>query len=685
MTQAKQQFHSTLLPEHSDVSVVERQAVWHLEQSGRHDVGYAASSEHLAQANTLATALAQFPEHLPIALNLQGRIALEKGQFIEAEFFLSEASKLAPKHAGIAFSRGHLALLQHRLSEASTWFRRAIDIDPNATIADQSLAYVKFRSGLYAEAFADYRKLVRKYPQSQALKNRLLECCAQIKADYYDASLAADITELLNTDGLDYQALAPLAGSLLIHRYQLANPQAQIELHQLVQDDLLLAALRKVLFVHPELDELVATLRHTVLHHHLTLGHFDADVKPLLLSLAQYSIHNEFVTFQTTEEQDTLLALRDYTKSLVTEGQSSVNELSLPLLLLSLYGPLTQHFAALPMRALLQHTDQTLQSIFTAHWVDTAEEEMRAQSIPALNTVNTHISNKVRAQYEDNPYPRWTHLPDYSPTHYGRAVAAEIPAFMAQSFQPDNPIRLLVAGSGTGRHAINLARHFHDMKVTAIDLSTRSLAYGQMMAERYETKNIAFYHADILSLRRSQFPEKTLFDVIECSGVLHHMENPMAGWEVLSQLLRKNGLMKVALYSRRARTTITQLRQVIQREGLSTSPEDIRRFRQVLLDKKTSPELQTILTSPDFYSMSGVRDLLFHAQEHVFSPADLKQMIEHLPLEFLGFVLPPSVRRSYQHFFPDDALMNNLDNWERLEIDNPRLFGGMYQMYLQKK
>ncbi|MFY0665858.1 MAG: methyltransferase domain-containing protein [Natronospirillum sp.] len=684
MTQAKRQVKPSALPEYTDIKVLERQAVWHLDQAGKYDLGYEASNEHLAQAALLAEALAQYPEHRALAYNLNGRIALEKGQFDDAELFLSEAAKLAPKDPGIAFSRGHLALQRHSLSDAAAHFRNAIDFDPNATVADQSLAYVKYRSGMYAEAFSDYRKLVRKYPQKTALTSRLLECAGQIKADYYDATLASDIINLLRTDNLDHQSLAPLTGSLLIHRYELHNPNAAIELNQLVQDDLLLESLHRLLFVHPELDDLLASLRQTVLHHHLSLGHIDSDLKSLLLGLAQYSLHNEFLLYQTPDEVQTVKALKGYLHEELA-GQSKPEELLLPALLLSLYEPLAQKDLTWPVKSLMKSTDPQTKALLHAHLLETAEEIVRANDIEALTDIQGSVSHAVRAQYEDNPYPRWTHLPLYTSTHYVRAVASEIPALDLSRHKTKTPIRILIAGSGTGRHAIHVARHFHDVDVTAIDLSRRSLAYGRAMAERYEVDNIRFYHADILALTADHFPEQGLFDVIECSGVLHHMGNPMAGWEALCGLLRPNGLMKVGLYSRRARNTITSLRKVIQEQGFGTTPDDIRRFRHALLQQQgDSQDLKTIITSVDFYSMSGIRDLLFHAQEHLFTPNDLASLIRQLPLEFLGFVLPPSVRRSYQHFFPEDCLMNDLKNWERLEIDNPRLFGGMYQMYLRK-
>ena len=43
--------------------------------------------------------------------------------------------------------------------------------------------------------------------------------------------------------------------------------------------------------------------------------------------------------------------------------------------------------------------------------------------------------------------------------------------------------------------------------------------------------------ADILNLKKLN----RQFDIIESSGVLHHMENPTVGWEILTECLKPGG------------------------------------------------------------------------------------------------------------------------------------------------
>ena len=70
------------------------------------------------------------------------------------------------------------------------------------------------------------------------------------------------------------------------------------------------------------------------------------------------------------------------------------------------------------------------------------------------------------------------------------------------------------------------------------------------------------------------------FDIIESAGVLHHMDEPMAGWRVLVDLLKPGGLMKIGLYSELARKEVVIAREKISSCSIGTSITEIRNFRK---------------------------------------------------------------------------------------------------------
>ena len=80
----------------------------------------------------------------------------------------------------------------------------------------------------------------------------------------------------------------------------------------------------------------------------------------------------------------------------------------------------------------------------------------------------------------------------------------------------------------------------------------------------------------------------------------------------------------------------------------------------------------------ELYYMNGVRDLLFHAQEHQFTPLQIKDLCETHNLTFLGFTsLKPKTVAAYRELFPEDTEMTSLANWDRFEQAHPQTFVSM--------
>ena len=85
----------------------------------------------------------------------------------------------------------------------------------------------------------------------------------------------------------------------------------------------------------------------------------------------------------------------------------------------------------------------------------------------------------------------------------------------------------------------------------------------------------------------------------------------------------------------------------------------------------------------DFYSLSMLRDLLFHVQEHRFTIPQLNEHLDELELKFCGFDTKEIVAHFRQTNTKKDDLYN-LDKWQAYEEANPRAFAGMYQFWCQK-
>ena len=93
--------------------------------------------------------------------------------------------------------------------------------------------------------------------------------------------------------------------------------------------------------------------------------------------------------------------------------------------------------------------------------------------------------------------------------------------------------------------------------------------------------------------------------------------------------------------------------------------------------------MSLIKSSPDFYTVSGVRDLLFHVKEHKFTISKIKEYLDKLGLVFLGFE-DQLVKENFKDNYTNKDDLFDLDEWEEYEKFNPRIFAGMYQFWCKK-
>ena len=152
--------------------------------------------------------------------------------------------------------------------------------------------------------------------------------------------------------------------------------------------------------------------------------------------------------------------------------------------------------------------------------------------------------------------------------------------------------------------------------VTAVDLSLTSLAYAKRKSDELNVNNISYLQADILDLHKLD----KKFDIIECSGVLHHMDKPLDGWKVLKSLLKPHGLMRIGLYSELARKDIKKIRQASTSCGLTMADLEIKKFRRSL--RFSRYRIEGTINGRDFFSLSSFRDLVLCARASFYNSSN---------------------------------------------------------------
>jgi 2-polyprenyl-3-methyl-5-hydroxy-6-metoxy-1,4-benzoquinol methylase len=630
------------------------------------------------------------------AHNNLGNALQELGRLEDAETSYNKAIAIKPDLAEAHSNLGNILKALGRLEDAEISYNKAIAIKPDLAEAHSNLGITLQELGRLEDAFNSANKSIKINPTVQA-KNLFVTISKKLNIKTWDLSLSElVIAALLEPWGRPADVM-PFAMRLLSKDKEFAKildqPNDDINEAQLIESllssisekefdasALVQAMLTSTPIPDRQLEKVFTKLRTHLLKVASSLllkeGESD-DVAALYCSIAQQCFINEYVYFQTIDEIDSSQILRDQLKKALEEDQSIP---SVWIIAVACYFPLYSIEGA--EKLLQKNYSNDIYTVLVQQIQEPLQELDLRKEIRSLTSIENQVSLRVQSQYEENPYPRWTRLPkDSSKKYLNSYIQSKFPYASFQRLGEDRNLEILIAGCGTGQHSIGTSQIMKGAKILAVDLSMASLSYAKRKTAELDIESIEYAQADLLKLNSLG----RTFDLIESSGVLHHLENPLNGWEVLLSLLRPSGLMKLGFYSELARRDIVKVRNLISSAGIGSSSHDIRGYRKHLLGLKNSKDYGFATISSDFFSTSACRDLLFHVQEHRMNLRTLDRFFKDHDLNFLGFEIDSSVIQAYKKRFSNDISATNLEQWHIFEEENPDTFFGMYQFYVQKK
>jgi 2-polyprenyl-3-methyl-5-hydroxy-6-metoxy-1,4-benzoquinol methylase/tetratricopeptide (TPR) repeat protein len=646
----------------------------------------------------------------------------------DVSVLLSKARAAAQQgdYAASFFSLGSALAQSNQFDEAAEAYRKAVRIAPHVAAGHCGLADVLFRLGRFEEAEREYRHALmlepNLFPALHSLSRLMLEKgdalralelsvrllasweSDEAKSLFVDCSRAgrlpkpiAGLTQTLvraikgrwmrpyELMGLASRALEvdPIAGKC-IERAGVAPREAvpdvdlfsQEEITALVNNQLLILVLESTPVTNRAIERFVTSARGTMLERLKSPDPIRPDLLAFYKSLATQCFITEYV-FSVTERE--LAGARAARESVAAALASGAEVAPILVVVVAAYFPL----ATLPgsEKMLTRKWPTAIVRLLDQQVREPLKERELESSIPRLTPIEDRISRLVQKQYEESPYPRWISTVETGGRHkqideYLRAMFPRVP------FSPlgKDKLDILIAGAGTGRQAIEVARQFSRSRVLAVDLSRAALAYAKRRSDELGVNNIEYGQANILEIDALE----RRFDVIYAAGVLHHLADPFAGWQHLLAILSPRGFMNLGLYSECAREDIAAAQCFIAEKGYKPTPDDIRRCRNEFERLPAKSPLRHVMSFADFYSLSELRDLLFHVKEHSTNLPQIARFLIDNKLQFLGFHHATHVLRRYSQLFPEDSAMIDLALWDRFEAKNPSTFVAMYQFWVQK-
>lgn len=201
-------------------------------------------------------------------------------------------------------------------------------------------------------------------------------------------------------------------------------------------------------------------------------------------------------------------------------------------------------------------------------------------------------------------------------------------------FWPDRPYRadldILIAGCGTWQ-AAKYAVCRPDAHVTGIDVSATSIEHTERLKQKYGLANLELRQLPVEHAGELQRD----FDLIVCTGVLHHLADPDAGLRALRSVLRPHGAMYAMVYAPYGRAGIYMLQDYCRRLGIGTSDQEIRDLAASIdALPRHHPLVAALRGARDAHDADALADALLNPRDRSFSVPQLFDFLERNDLTF---------------------------------------------------
>jgi 2-polyprenyl-3-methyl-5-hydroxy-6-metoxy-1,4-benzoquinol methylase len=237
------------------------------------------------------------------------------------------------------------------------------------------------------------------------------------------------------------------------------------------------------------------------------------------------------------------------------------------------------------------------------------------------------ITRRVREQYETYPFPAVTRIHEEDPER-GLRDSYNLDHALVGRRALAPGARVWVAGAST-RWALLAALQMRDVQVVGSDLSESSLALQERLARALSVENLELRHEDLVTAGY-----QSEFDLVICSGVLHHLESQAAGLAALARALKPGGLVELMVYdpiNRRDAVRVQAMLRVLLPEGssaaerLATARELLTHLSPTLLAKgHPLRRLGRAVADADMAELSDLADLVSHPHEMSYDVHTLK-------------------------------------------------------------
>jgi len=232
----------------------------------------------------------------------------------------------------------------------------------------------------------------------------------------------------------------------------------------------------------------------------------------------------------------------------------------------------------------------------------------------------------------------WTeYLPEYEASENHWKIFYSDPEVAEQ--------KVLDAGCGTGIFSIIFARNGAG-NITGIDISEGSLETARSLKDKFNLESTHFQNEDMLKL---PFADES-FDIVWAWGTVHHTTDPFGAIEELIRVLKKEGSILLAVYTK---TKLTFLHEII-RKTLIRTPKKSWKFLSKVLAVFLAPVVFFFKKREKSRKGEKLEELImdwyFVPIRHHYYPEEIKNFLEEKGFTIEKFLPASGLFDSTSHF-----------------------------------
>ncbi len=543
------------------------------------------------------------PNNAP-AMNLLGRIELDKGNISAAKALFDKCLEHSPENTQYLTNLGYLHIMSEEPEKAIQSFKKALAIDESNKNAFLGMARAHHALGHYDVAYLHYRSLINHGHDEITILHGMLNCCPYIKIESYNQQFEADLFLLLAQTGLAHEKLNGFAAALLVKKYDLSNPNATIDMLEVARDPLLYHALCNCLLPDPHVEEFVTLLRQSILLESADGGTLHESLQVLAIAIAVYAERTNYALVSDEVEEEKVDHLNQALQHSL-QHYWTADDVVGALIVVGMYRALFSQSYAVTLSSLtLEQWPSALWPMMSASLYSRAERESFKQQYPEKK-------DELLISKDDlsSPFPRRKNIDFFNQTSLKHELLNN---FHINFSEMPERILLLVAGKGASQKALEYAAHFTDVDILAVESSLENLADADLKAQHKGLSNVAFWPSS-LATRFLEDGNVIHFASISAeSTVLNH-----EFLELVKTQLCPSGVLNIKL-SKSPDNASSDIEFLVSKQDLKNTSANIRALRSTILADKYSAYWEALINNEYFYSVDGCRQAWFDSTNQKF-------------------------------------------------------------------